>query len=161
MTTQQADISQGRKLSGIWIIPILALVLGVYMVIHNMMTEGPEIEIAFTTASGLIQGKTKIKYRNVDMGLVEEVRLNDEVDGVIATVKLDRQALPLLREDTRFWVVTARVGLSNISGPTGWSPSRPRDPASASPMSKDSSICGAGRLPLRVPWPMGKARALQ
>ena len=116
VTTQQADISQGRKLSGIWIIPILALVLGVYMVIHNMMTEGPEIEIAFTTASGLTQGKTKIKYRNVDMGLVEEVRLNDDFDGVIATIKLDRQALPLLREDTRFWVVTARVGLSNISG---------------------------------------------
>jgi paraquat-inducible protein B len=116
VTTQQADIRQGRKLSGIWIIPLLALVLGLYMVIHTWLTEGPEIEIAFSTASGLEQGKTKVKYRNVGMGLVEEVRLNDKFDGVIATVKLDRQALPLLREDTRFWVVTARVGLNNISG---------------------------------------------
>ena len=116
MTTEQADISQGRKLSGIWIIPILALLLGVYMVIHNWMTEGPEISIAFNTADGLVAGKTKITYRNVEMGLVEEVRLNDKFDGVIAKIKLDRQALPLLREDTRFWVVTARVGLGNISG---------------------------------------------
>jgi len=116
VTTEQANISQGRKLSGIWIIPLLALVLGVYMVIHTWMTEGPEIEIAFKTATGLTQGKTKIKYRNVDMGLVEEVRLNDEFDGVIATVKLDRQAIHLLRDDTRFWVVTARVGVGNISG---------------------------------------------
>ena len=116
MTTEQADISQGRKLSGIWIIPLLALVLGVYMVIHNWMTEGPEITIAFNTADGLEAGKTKVKYRNVEMGQVEEVRLNDEFDGVIAKVKLDRQALPLLREDTRFWVVTARVGVGNISG---------------------------------------------
>ena len=116
VTTQQAEISQGKKLSGIWIIPILALVLGAYMVVHNLMTEGPEIEIAFSTASGLTQGKTKVKYRNVDMGLVEAVHLNDSFDGVIATVKLDRQALSLLREDTRFWVVTARVGLGNISG---------------------------------------------
>ena len=117
MTTEQADISQGRKFSGIWIIPLIALALGVYMVVHTWLTEGPDIEIAFKTASGLTQGKTKVKYRNVDMGLVEEVRLNDELDGVIAKVKLERQALSLLREDTRFWVVTARVGMGNISGP--------------------------------------------
>lgn len=116
VTTEQAKVSQGRSFSGIWIIPILALALGAYMVVHNWLTEGPEIEIAFKTASGLVQGKTKVKYRNVDMGLVEEVRLNKNFDGVIAKVKLDRQVLPLLREDTRFWVVTARVGVGNISG---------------------------------------------
>ena len=116
MTTEQAAVSQGRKISSIWFIPLLALALGVYMVVHNWMTEGPEIEIAFKTATGLAEGKTKVKYRNVDMGLVEEVRLNDDFDGVIAKVKLDRQVLPLLRDDTRFWVVTARVGAGSISG---------------------------------------------
>ncbi len=116
MTIEKAEISQGRKLSGIWIIPLIALALGLYMVVHTWLTEGPEIEIAFKTASGLEQGKTKVKYRNVVMGLVEEVRLNDEFDGVIAKVKLDRQVIPLLRDDTRFWVVTARVGVGNISG---------------------------------------------
>ena len=116
MTTQQADISQGRKLSSIWIIPILALVLGVYMVVHSYLTEGPEIEIAFKTADGLAAGKTKIKYRNVDMGLIEEVRLNKNYDGVIATAKLDRQSLPLLRDDTHFWVVTASIGGGKVSG---------------------------------------------
>jgi paraquat-inducible protein B len=116
VTTEQAEVSQGRKISSIWFIPLLALALGAYMVVHNWMTEGPEIEIAFKTATGLAQGKTKVKYRNVDMGLVEEVRLNDDFDGVIAKVKLDRQVLPLLRDDTRFWVVTARVGAGSISG---------------------------------------------
>ncbi|MEH6637396.1 MAG: intermembrane transport protein PqiB [Halioglobus sp.] len=116
MTTEQADVSQGRSFSGIWIIPLIALLLGVYMVVHTWLTEGPEIEIAFKTASGLTQGKTKIKYRNVDMGLVEEVYLNDNLDGVIAKVKLERQALSLLRDDTRFWVVTARIGAGGISG---------------------------------------------
>ena len=114
MTTEQAEV--GRKLSAIWFIPLLAAALGVYMVIHTWMTEGPEVTIDFKTASGLVAGKTKIKYRNVDMGLVEEVRLSDDLEGVVAKVKLDRQALPLLREDTRFWVVTARVGMGNISG---------------------------------------------
>ena len=105
VTTEKATVSRSRKISGIWFIPLLALVLGISMVINAWMNEGPEIEIAFQTANGLEQGKTKVKYRDVDMGLVQEVRLNDNFDGVIATLKLDRQAIPLLREDTRFWVV--------------------------------------------------------
>ncbi len=116
MTTEQAEISRGRSFSGIWIIPLIALLLGVYMVVHTWLTEGPTITIAFNNASGLAEGKTKIKYRSVDMGVVEEVRLNDEFNGVIATIKLDRQSLPLLRDDTRFWVVTAQVGIGNITG---------------------------------------------
>lgn len=116
MSIEQADISRSRKISGIWFIPVLALVLGISMVVNDWLNEGPEVEIAFQTANGLEQGKTKVKYRDVEMGLVQEVRLNDKFDGVIATVKLDRQSIPLLREDTRFWVVTAQVGVDNVSG---------------------------------------------
>ena len=116
MAKEQAEISQGRKLSGIWVIPLLALVLGIYMVIHTWMTEGPTITIAFNTAEGLAQGKTAVKYRNVDMGVVEEVILSDDLKSVMARVKMERQALPLLRDDTRFWLVTAKVGLGQVSG---------------------------------------------
>ena len=116
MATDKANVHQSRRLSGIWFIPLLALVLGMYMVIHTWLTEGPDIEITFATAEGLEQGKTKVKYRNVDMGQVERIRLDDDFNSVVATVKLDRQTLPLLREDTRFWVVTARVSAGNVSG---------------------------------------------
>lgn len=113
---KQAKITRGGHISGIWLIPLLALILGAYVVLHSWWTRGPEIEIEFKTASGLEQGQTRVKYRNVDVGVVSEVRLNDSFDGVIARVKLNRQAYPLLRDDTRFWVVTARIGLDNISG---------------------------------------------
>ena len=76
MTTEHAEVSKGRRVSAIWFIPLLALVLGIYMVVHTWMTEGPDITIAFNTASGLVAGKTKVKYRNVDMGVVEEIRLS-------------------------------------------------------------------------------------
>ena len=61
MPTEHAKVSKSRKISGIWFIPLLALVLGAYMVLHNWMTQGPNIEIAFKTADGLEEGKTKIK----------------------------------------------------------------------------------------------------
>ena len=116
MTTPQAEVKERRGFNAIWIIPLVALLLGIYMVIHTWMTEGPEITIAFDTADGLVAGKTKIKYRKVEMGLVTEVFLTDDFEGVKAKVKMDLQAKPLLKSDTQFWVVTARVGVGNISG---------------------------------------------
>lgn len=113
---ERAVVRKASMLSSIWFIPILALILGAYMVVYSWVSEGPEIEIAFSTADGLEPGKTKVKYRNVDMGVVHKVRLNDNFDGVIATAKLDKQATPLLREDTRFWVVTASVAVGRITG---------------------------------------------
>ena len=124
MTTSKAEKDKGGGISAIWIIPLLALALGAYMVVHTWMTEGPEITVTFEdgqqgpldTAEGLTAGKTKVKYKNVDMGLVQEVTLSEDLERVVAKIKLERQALTLLREDTEFWVVTARVGLGQVSG---------------------------------------------
>jgi paraquat-inducible protein B len=116
MTTATPEIRKGMAFNPVWIIPLLALVLGAYMIVYTWMTEGPEITVAFETAEGLVAGKTKIKYRNVDMGLVEEVVLTEDFEGVVAKISLEPQARALLREDTRFWLVTARIGVGNISG---------------------------------------------
>ncbi|MEE4661412.1 MAG: intermembrane transport protein PqiB [Halieaceae bacterium] len=116
MNTAQPEVREGRSLNPVWFIPVLALALGAYMVVHTWLTEGPEITIAFDTAEGLEAGKTKIKYRNVEVGLITEVELTDDYQGVLARAKMDIATKPLLREDTRFWVVTARIGLGAVSG---------------------------------------------
>jgi paraquat-inducible protein B len=112
----QPTTSRGRKFSSIWIIPLVSLLAGAWMVVHTIVTQGPTITITFETAEGLESGKTKVKMLNVDIGLVENVRLDSEGKGVIATVKLEREAKPLLREDTQFWVVRARIGAQGIQG---------------------------------------------
>jgi paraquat-inducible protein B len=89
---------------------------GLWIVLHTWLTEGPTITIRFETAEGLEEGKTQVKMLSVEVGLVEEVALNTDASGVTATVRLDRQVEPLLREDTQFWVVRARVGASGVSG---------------------------------------------
>ncbi len=116
MTAAKPEITQGKKLTAIWIVPLVAVVLGIWMVVFTFMTEGPEIEIRLKTAVGLEAGKTKVKFRSVDMGMVQEITLSEDMQDVIATVKLERAAIPLLGEDTRFWVVTARIGGGGISG---------------------------------------------
>lgn len=116
MAELKPTLSSRKRVSPIWIIPIVALVLGIWMVIHTFMTEGPEIQIRFNTADGVEAGKTKVKLRNVDIGLVENVSLSEDMEGVVVTIKLQRETVPLLRDDTLFWVVRPRIGSAGISG---------------------------------------------
>jgi paraquat-inducible protein B len=116
MTTAKPEVTRGKKLTAIWIIPLVAVVLGIWMVIYSFMTEGPEIEITFKTATGLEAGKTKVKFRNIELGMLQEITLSEDLESVVALVKLEREALPLLREDTRFWVVRAHIGGKGVSG---------------------------------------------
>ncbi len=116
MPELKPSISSGRRFSAIWIVPLVALLIGVSMVINAYLTEGPTISLDFATAEGLEKGKTKVRLLNVEVGLVEKVVLKADMSGVTATIKLEREAQPLLREDTRFWVVRARVGAGGVSG---------------------------------------------
>ncbi len=114
--TAKPEVSKGKKFTAIWIIPLVALVLGAWMVAYTYMTEGPEIRVHFKTASGLTAGKTVVKFRDVEMGTVEDVVLGENLEGVAAIIKMKREALPLLNDETRFWVVTAQIGGGGISG---------------------------------------------
>ena len=116
MSELKPAISTGARFNPIWVVPVVAVLVGIYMVVHTMLTEGPEITIQFNTAEGLEAGKTRLRYRDVDIGLVGNVSLSQDMDKVLVTVKLDKEAATMLREDTRFWVVRARVGAGAITG---------------------------------------------
>jgi paraquat-inducible protein B len=116
MTDAQANISQKRRISPIWFVPILALALGIWMLVYTIQSQGPEITIVFSTAEGLEAGKTKIKLRNVEIGLVESVGLGEDLESVVVKARLEKEATPLLQEDTEFWVVRPRIGKGGVSG---------------------------------------------
>ena len=116
MADAEATISRRRSVSRIWLVPLIAALLGAWMVFYTWRNEGPEITIRFSTAEGIEAGKTKIKARSVALGLVEEVALGKDLHSVVVTAKLERSAIALLHEDTQFWVVRARIGVGGISG---------------------------------------------
>ncbi len=98
MADAEATVSQRRTISRIWIVPIVAVLLGIWMVIYTWSTEGPTITITFSTAEGLEAGKTKVKARSVAIGLVESVKLGKDLESVVVKAKLDLAARPLLRD---------------------------------------------------------------
>jgi len=107
-----------RQISLVWIIPIVAVLVGAYLVFHALRTNGPTIDIEFKTAEGLEAGKTKIKYKNVDIGTVQTITLGRDKKGVVVTAQMTRSATDLLVDDTRFWIVKPRIAGGQISGLT-------------------------------------------
>jgi paraquat-inducible protein B len=102
----------------IWLVPIVAALIGGGLAVKAVWESGPTITLRFNTAEGLEAGKTKIKYKNVDIGDVKTITLAEDRSSVIATAQMARQAAKLLVQDTRFWVVRPRVAASGVTGLT-------------------------------------------
>jgi paraquat-inducible protein B len=113
----QARIKTRRfSVSLVWIVPIVAVLVGISLVIHSWLQEGPTITVTFNTGGGLTANKTEVKYRNVVIGHVSEVKLSEDHKHVNATIQLDKQAESFTREDSQFWVVRPRIGAGGVSG---------------------------------------------
>lgn len=108
--------SRSRQLSFVWIVPLVAAIIGAWLAVKALSEKGPTVTISFQTAEGLEAGKTKIKYKDVDLGQVEAISLSPDLGSVIVKASLVKQAEELLSENTRFWVVRARINVSGISG---------------------------------------------
>ena len=100
----------------VWLIPIVAAIIGGTLVVRSYLQKGPTITISFKTGDGLEAGKTKVKYRDVEVGLVKDVAIAKDITHVIATVELRKEVTPYLVEDTKFWVVRPRLSGGGITG---------------------------------------------
>jgi len=100
----------------VWIIPIVAALVGVGIVVQKYLSEGPTIRITFPSAEGIEAEKTLIKYKDVEIGKVTHVNLTDNYSRILVTAKIEKHAEGLLDSDARFWLVKPRVSLSGVSG---------------------------------------------
>ena len=104
------------RFSLVWVIPIVAAAVGVWVGVSRIRSEGPKITIVFQSAEGLEAGKTKISYKGVDIGTLTTIRLSDDRKHVIATAQMAPKTEDFLVKDTNFWVVRPRISGANVSG---------------------------------------------
>ncbi|HXY05521.1 MAG TPA: MlaD family protein [Burkholderiaceae bacterium] len=100
----------------VWVIPIVAALIGGWLAVKTILERGPTVTISFATAQGIEAGKTKIKYKNVDIGEIRSVTVSEDDTHVVCTAEFTKEAAKYLVKDTRFWVVRPRVGAGGISG---------------------------------------------
>ncbi len=104
------------RLSLVWIIPIVAAVIGVWVAVTKIMSEGPKITIVFQSAEGLEAGKTKVQYNGLHVGTLTSIHLSADHHRVIATAQMDPKSEEFLVKDTKFWVVRPQISGMNITG---------------------------------------------
>ena len=112
----RSQLDQRHRLSLIWAIPVVSALIGAWLAWHTLMQRGPLITISFESASGLVAGQTHVEHKDVDMGLVEHIALSEDLQHVIVTVRMNREAEPLLTDTAQFWVVKPRFFAGAVSG---------------------------------------------
>ena len=100
----------------IWLIPIVAVLIGGWLAVKTILEKGPTITISFETAEGIEAGKTKIKYKNIDIGEVKSVVFSKDLKNIVLTVEMHKAVAPHLVEDVRFWIVKPRISGGQVSG---------------------------------------------
>ena len=105
-----------RRPSLVWLIPLVATLIGAWMALKAYSDRGPTITISFQSAEGLEAGQTRIRHKDVDVGRITAIELSPDFGRVLVTAELKRQAFAQISENTRFWVVRARVSTNGISG---------------------------------------------
>lgn len=126
-----------RQISIVWIVPLVAVLIGAWLVYKTFSEKGPLVTITFMTADGLEAGKTKVRYKDVELGQVTAIKLSPDLGHVEVEAQLVKQAEKFLSANTRFWVVRARVAAGEVSGLgtlfsgayIGLDPGKPGNPA--------------------------------
>ncbi len=112
----EAVVSEGGRFSLVWLVPLVALLIGGWLIWKSFSEKGPTIVISFTEAEGLEPGKTRVRYKDVDVGKVKRIELNDDLTRVEVTVELKKSIGAHLNDQTQFWIVRPRINPKGISG---------------------------------------------
>lgn len=112
----EARVDNQRRLSLVWLIPLVALIAALWLAVDAYERQGPLVTIAFQTAEGLEAGKTRVRFKDVDIGVVEAIDLTPDLGQVLVRARLSKQIAPHLNERARFWVVRPRLSGGHVSG---------------------------------------------
>jgi paraquat-inducible protein B len=108
--------SRWSRLPLIWMLPVVVILAGVFVVIYEEVAQGTSIDIRFHNAEDLEASKTKIRYKDVEIGEVRDIHVSKDRKEVIVTAMIHRDASDYLVDDTRFWVVRPRVSAAGVTG---------------------------------------------
>ena len=111
-----AKVDQIKRWSPVWIIPVVTLLIGAWILFYHFSHQGPLVTLITTNAEGIEGGKTTIKSRSVDVGIVESAVLTDDLHHVEITARLNSGMEKLLKSDSAFWVVKPTIGREGVTG---------------------------------------------
>ena len=112
----RVEVIPRRRVSPIWLLPMIAFMIGAWLIYKTLVEAGADVQIVFQSVAGMHVGKTKVMYQGVVIGRVTDIHLDADLHSVRVSVQVKPEAEPLLMASTQFWLVRPKVSLSGISG---------------------------------------------
>jgi paraquat-inducible protein B len=105
-----------KLFSPIWLLPIIALILGAWLGVKSIRESGVEVRIHFPSATGIDIGKTLVRYQGLTVGKVVDISIDDSLQGVYVDLLMDYRSTPFLRDETKFWLVMPKASITGVEG---------------------------------------------
>jgi len=115
-STPQAVVKKNKGISPIWILPLLAVLIGAWLIYKGIADAPIDVVITFESGEGITAGKTKVVYKGIEAGTVQDITIHPDLESVDAHVEFSQRAKPLLVSTSQFWLVKPRVTLRGIAG---------------------------------------------
>ncbi len=115
MTLRPAADPIWTRLSVIWLVPLLALLVTLGLAWKSYADRGVLIAIDFADATGIVPGETPLKFREVEVGRVEKIGFNADLSSVRLSVRVNKDVAPFIDGEARFWLVKPQVSAQGIS----------------------------------------------
>ena len=103
-------------LTTIWLVPILAMIIALWLAFQYYSKIGPTIAISFKSNAGLIANQSQIKLRDVTIGMVTKISLSGDGTGVIVQARMNKEVANYLNPKAKLWIVHPDVGSHGVSG---------------------------------------------
>ncbi|WP_316013302.1 MlaD family protein [Roseobacter sp. HKCCA0434] len=105
-----------QRLSIVWIVPLAALIVALIVAFRTYSERGPLLLVRFENASGVVAGETPVRYRDVTIGMVEDVGFSGNLSEVQVSIRLDQDIAEHVTADSQFWIVRPEITAQGITG---------------------------------------------
>lgn len=109
-----AEIRSAKRFSITWLMPLIAALIAGWLVYTTLASKGPTITISFLNGEGLETEKTKIKYKDVELGIVKDLAISKDLNSVIVTAEMRSGTEKYLTDRTKFWIAKAHVSAKEV-----------------------------------------------
>ncbi|NQZ21471.1 MAG: MCE family protein [Colwellia sp.] len=116
LAESKAIIKDREGISAVWLVPIIALIFGAWLIVKAVSDRGTFITVQFESASGIVVGKTQVRYKGLTAGIVRDVEMSADLQSVIVELEMISSSKKMLTDKTKFWYVTADVSFQGVTG---------------------------------------------
>ncbi len=113
---ETAVIKTKNGISPIWILPIVAIIIGMGLLYKDYTESGFMITVQIKDASGLTAGKTQVMFKGLPVGILKSFKVTPDLLSINAEIEMIRESEERLTKDTKIWVVRPEFSTNRITG---------------------------------------------